>query len=650
MSLLTALYRTYNSAIENDMVDRTEMLNHQTVLLPVYHSSKKSTGLNDIIEVTLSEEGKFIKAEWVNQDKIVIYPVTEDSIIRSSSKIAPHPLCDELSYLAVELNPEKHIEYERVRKDWVSYMEEKKPNQLLKIIDRYLSEGSILTDCISSLFSDVNYDITENYSIILKVGKKKEKVINLNKTFVTFRVEVDKSNEPDLTVSTDKGIHQNYISYVRSKNMKKSQERCDISGEITYCVSRHRGLIGNAKLISSNNKEAYYGRFDDGEEIIHIGYETSQKIHLMLKYLLENYQNNKKIGEDCYVINWFSNDIGNEEQINLIDGIYLHEAVLDETLDDEEEDEILKTLGGSISAAINDYITGKYKKIPEGKFYIMIIEKSSKGRIAVKYFKELQKSELMERVKLWYQNTSWSFYNNKTKAVIEATPSLYKFADSLLGKENDKGYLECKNSNLKTKTIERLLLCILENRRFPYDLKNRMLYNLYNRNSYEKTWNYVLSVGCSIFKKYQMDYYKSEVNFNMISSDRQTRSYLYGRLLAAYEKLEQDVLNSRVSDNKNRRPTNAERFWNAYNRMPAKTLMILENKIRPYKDILIKLNNKSFSNYDRIIQNIMCELRKLDNYESEKNRPLDEDFIFGYYAQKQEFYIKKEEKQSNVTQ
>lgn len=136
----------------------------------------------------------------------------------------------------------------------------------------------------------------------------------------------------------------------------------------------------------------------------------------------------------------------------------------------------------------------------------------------------------------------------------------------------------------------------------------------------------------------------------MISSDRQTRSYLYGRLLAAYEKLEQDVLNSRVSDNKNRRPTNAERFWNAYTRMPAKTLMILENKIRPYKDILIKLNNKSFSNYDRIIQNIMCELRKLDNYESEKNRPLDEDFIFGYYAQKQEFYIKKEEKQSNVTQ
>ena len=55
MSVLTALYQTYNNALKNDMVDRTDLLDQQTLLLPVYHSSKKSTGANDIIEVTLSE-------------------------------------------------------------------------------------------------------------------------------------------------------------------------------------------------------------------------------------------------------------------------------------------------------------------------------------------------------------------------------------------------------------------------------------------------------------------------------------------------------------------------------------------------------------------------------------------------------------------
>lgn len=644
MSLLTALYRTYNSALENNMVDRTELLQQQAILLPVFHSSKKSTGSNDVIEVTVSDKGEFIKAEWMTKDQIVIYPVTEESIIRAGNKIAPHPLCDELSYLAKELDPQKHEQYERVRKDWVSYMEVENYNRLLSIIDVYLRQQSIFSDCVNSLFSNTNYEITENYFIVTNKGEKKEKKFDLRKTFVTFRVETNRSDEPDISVSTNKELHQNYISYVRKRNSEKPQERCDISGENTYCVSRHRGLMGNAKLISiSNRKETYYGRFDNGEEIVHIGYETSQKIHLMLKYLLDNHQNYKEIGDSCFIVNWYLNDINNEEKIDLINGISPNETIIVDALDDEdEENERPKTIGGSVSKAINDYITGTYKKIPEDKFYIMILEKSSEGRISVKYFKELLKSELYERVKYWYQSTSWTFFNSKEKKFIEITPSLYRYADSLLGTENDEGVLECKKSKLRTKTVERLLLCLLEHRRFPHDLKNRMLHNLYNRYSYEKTWNYILSIGCSVFKKYQIDnYMKGEVR-DMLDTTKKTRSYLYGQLLAAYEKIELDAINARTFDNKIRRPTNADRFWSAYTRMPAKTLIILEEKLKPYKLILLKMNYKAYSYYDKIIQNIMCKLREAENYEQDKNRALDEDFIFGYYAQKQEFYTKKE--------
>ena len=202
--------------------------------------------------------------------------------------------------------------------------------------------------------------------------------------------------------------------------------------------------------------------------------------------------------------------------------------------------------------------------------------------------------------------------------------------------------MECKNSKLKTKTVERLLPCVLEHRKLPLDLKNRMLQNLCNRNSYEKTWNYVLALGCSIFKKHQIDDRKKEEVSEMLDVNEQSRSYLYGRLLAVYEKLERDALNSRGSDNKDRRATNAERLWSAYTKMPGRTLKILEEKVRPYREGLIKANYGSVKYYDGILADVTSRLREAENFEQVKNRALDEDFVFGYYAQKQDFYTKKE--------
>ncbi|WP_243173483.1 type I-C CRISPR-associated protein Cas8c/Csd1, partial [Enterococcus cecorum] len=86
-------------------------------------------------------------------------------------------------------------------------------------------------------------------------------------------------------------MHNQYIDYVESLNLPKGI--CNISGEEQQLTSKHRGLLGNAKLISvSNNKENYQGRFSNGEDIISVGYKTSEKIHLMLKFLLENRNTN----------------------------------------------------------------------------------------------------------------------------------------------------------------------------------------------------------------------------------------------------------------------------------------------------------------------------------------------------------------------
>lgn len=642
MSVLDALYKTYNRALENGMVDQTERFLQGPVLLPVYHSSKRSTGSNDMIEVTLDENGGFIKAEWMEKDKTAIYPITEKSIIRSGSTSAPHPLCDEFSYLSKEIDAKKHNDYIDGLNEWIDYMEEGHYNQLLKTISVYIEQETILGDCINSLFSGYQYIINEDYSVIISSGEKTKKTINFDKIFITFQVEMDESTRENLSVNRDRMLHQNYIDYVRYINFLLPQTKCDISGDTTYCVSRHRGLMGTAKLVSiSNHNETYYGRFSDGEEIVRIGYEVSQKIHLMIKYFLENNQNKKQIGDSCFLINWFSDDIGNEERINLMDPISP-----DIEKDDNEVDDIPKTFGGGISSVINDYISGKTDHMNSSeKFYIMILDKISPGRISVKYFKEILKSDLLERVEDWYKTTSWPIYNGVANKIIEQTPSLFRYADTIFGLENAKGYMECKNKKLRSKTIERLLPCVIEHKRIPADLRNRMLENLCNRTSYDKAWNSVLAVGCSVFKKYQVDYQHKEGVSELLDTNKCDRSHLYGRLLAVYEKLEQDVLGKDSFTKESKRNTNAERLWSAYTKMPARTLMILEDKIRPYKERLLKNNFGAAKRYDIIITEIINLLSGIDNFEKEKNRALNEEFIFGYYAQKQEFYKKKENKE-----
>ena len=65
------------------------------VLLPPFHTTVTAQ-----IQVTLSAGGKFLCASKVeSEDKLTIIPITEKSGSRTAGK-APHPLCDNLRYLA----------------------------------------------------------------------------------------------------------------------------------------------------------------------------------------------------------------------------------------------------------------------------------------------------------------------------------------------------------------------------------------------------------------------------------------------------------------------------------------------------------------------------------------------------------------------
>ena len=91
MSWIEKLYRTYENNLKH-VGDQNEAI----PLLPLYHNTQHAQ-----VHVFLDGDGNYLRASVVNKDDAqTIIPATEESAGRSSSKIAPHPLCDTLQYVA----------------------------------------------------------------------------------------------------------------------------------------------------------------------------------------------------------------------------------------------------------------------------------------------------------------------------------------------------------------------------------------------------------------------------------------------------------------------------------------------------------------------------------------------------------------------
>ena len=105
------------------------------------------------------------------------------------------------------------------------------------------------------------------------------------------------------------------------------------------------------------------------------------------------------------------------------------------------------------------------------------------------------------------------------------------------------------------------------------------------------------------------------------------RSYLFGRLLALYEKLERATYSE---EDKKKRETNSERYREVFVQRPGYGLVTLENKIRPYKK---KLRNNQYNLLTYFNKEIGEVMKKMDKETIESNERLDEKYILGYYHQ-----------------
>nr|WP_288733741.1 type I-C CRISPR-associated protein Cas8c/Csd1 [uncultured Anaerobutyricum sp.] len=639
MSWMRALYDTY---------DNLE-LQEKEGLLKIAHSTQKAH-----IEVQLSKDGKIIAANFLPSKKSdTVIPVTEESASRSSGA-APHPLLDKIKYLAGdyelytgESNEEHHQKYMDNLKKWC---DSQYGDYKIEVLYKYLQENRLIHDLVErGIFSlDEKKHLTkkwENASEKLTKGEQKD-------AFIRFQVD-------GVDLWEDTKLQENYIHYYLSNGGEIGF--CQVTGrEERLCVnhpSKIRNSGDKAKMISSNDKTnfTYRGRFHDVGEAYTISYEASQKVHNALKWLIE--KQGVEIGDKVFVL-WETKE---EKVPHILENTAGMLAAYEEEEDffasygEEENETEVKEQNADVAERFDRAMRGYRGNLRVDSHFVLLgVDAATTGRLSVIFSREYlgtDGNELIERIERWHKECTWniSTYDKKKQKRFYFTgaPSPYEIALVMYGIEKEKGkkeYLEESKESKKVvaDTIERILPCIVDEKKVPIDIIRRVVYQAQHPQNYKsKTlWRQVLSIACALMRRHLIE----EGEECMVMKSPESLDAKCGRMLAIADAIEARVLWEEQID----RNTTAMRYYTKFCENPCDTWVIIQKNLKPYE---MKLKGKA-----KKLQTMLGEISaSISEEEFQKIRNLDGTFCLGFDSQRYEIIeemkrIKKENEEKKMKQ
>ena len=633
MAWLKTLAETYDIYSDLAGIDK----NNQAVLLPISHST-----FNAQIEVTIDLEGNFQNARKLDKgnEVITIIPVTEDSAARSSG-IAPHPLCDKLCYVAGDYtlytgdNKEAYFQaYIQQLQDWV---ESNYTHPVVQAVYKYLGKKTLIHDLVMSK----TLDLDDN-------GRLTDltKIHGLGQTGANIRFIVWGGNIPQ-EVWKNQELYRKYSGYYQEKAGEK--KLCYASGKIESCSEKHPSKIRNsgdkAKLISGNDALGftYRGRFTSKEQAASVGYDTSQKAHNALRWLIQKQGYTR---DESAIVCWMVNrdmQLPNvmKDSINACNDIDDFDFDFDMIGQGEDSPVNKHDTGKYFAEKFNDAVNGYVNKFRmDDKVAIIALDAATTGRLSIVYYDEMGGTQYAEAILNWQKHCRWrrtvrveKSEDGKRKITCECTPSPRDMALAAFGVQRSE-WLEA-DSKLIRGTVKRLLPCITcKGIQIPLDLiKAAARCASMPQSMSDYVWyNDVLCVVCAMIR---FNYEKEDrMMENFLNDNMDNRNVLFGRLLAVYDYMEQRAMfeydeNGRV---KERRTTNAKRYWNAYSSRPAKTFQTIKQNLVPYEKRLSDFELIKFEDWTSEIMSHFAE-NEFDN------RALSEMYLPGYYQQME--YMKK---------
>lgn len=635
MSWLEKCYETYENCQQEIGIQKFQAEGDKrsyVPLLPVAHTTQLVN-----IEVELDQSGDFQDARLLAKDEqTTIIPCTEESSARTSG-VVPHPLVDKLQYIAADYPAYGGTKksgwnlYHTQLQDWCS-----SPYADAKVcaVLRFLEKGCLVASLVKKhiLFLDENGKMPTKWT-----GNKDEKPKILEtlasadqtESFVRFRVG-------GIDLAQDEAVRESFIHYYEMKQQRV--DYCTVQGKqmavSTLSPYKIRNPGDRAKLISSNDSTnyTYRGRFVTAEQALSIGYETTQKAHSALRWLIS--KQGCSNGDQTVVV-WGTKgepipDI-TADSMDLGDDFAAAFAQLGQP-------QLPPATESEYAERFNKAIQGYGKALDEkANTVVMILDSATQGRLSIRYYRELAGSELMKNITDWHRNFAWKLNYRSAPESAEpgqkpkwkrvsfwGAPSPADIAKVAYGEKADKKIIQ--------QTVERLVPCITEGKYLPRDL---MLSAVHRATAgiglepweYQKTCGIACALICGYYHRNKKeDFVMTDGKY--VDETIDDRSYLFGRILACAEQIERRV----QSQTGETRPTNAERLRLVFVQRPAKTTALLQQKLTPYLNRM-RANGVSRDKRYSTLQELVGRLGA-ENY---TNKPLNELYLLGYACQMMDF-------------
>lgn len=654
MSWLAKLYETYEAVGKDDQLKES--------LEPYFHKYEQCH-----IEIIIDGEGNFIRAEslvhevsygkqtyWKGEETLI--PITPKSLTGRTSGPAPYPLAEQIQYVAKDYpdfggKKESYFKkYQSLIDSWVS---SKFTHPKVEAVKKYIEKGAVVHDLLDA---GILYSYVDDGSILLitnwaKQGpcekdsnKKLPKPPLLNAVNAgeqgnaKIRWRVQLPGEPDDLTWGDPSLIEKWQAFSEDRNQENGI--CQLLGKASFIANSHpKGIIkkiNDAKLISVPTDSTYLtfrGRFTDSNQACALSFEVSQKAHNVLRWLIarQGYQN----GEQA-IVAWavsgkpipeLMEDIWTalNQELGLPTEIKLDEPVVDHSID----------AGQSFALQLNNYMRGYSENLkPSESIVVLALDAATKGRLGVTYYRELLASEFFQRLENWHSQFAWpQRHTIEGTSSKEAKKIVWPVSSPVPRSIADAAYGDILKSNdtLRKSLHERILPCIVDGSLFPRDILDSAVRRASNRNSCENwEWERNLGVACALYR----GFYQRHPDINQrrtyamtLEESNKSRDYLYGRLLAIAERIEEIAL----SVGGENRPTTAARLMQRFADRPSSTWRNIELGLQPYMHRLQSSRPGFLTNRKKELDDVTSAFQPGD---FSKDKALSGEFLLGYHCQR----------------
>ena len=606
MSWMQKLYRTYESILEQGVIDDTEPLT------PVGHTIQ-----NAHIVIVIDGQGNFQTARVMPPKTAILLPATESSENRTSGE-APHPLADKIQYVAKDYanyGGEKKAYFDGYLKQLKTWCESPFTHPKVQAVLNYVTKGQVVANLVEAGIFQLDLDgkVLNKWETegdappIFSVLPKTKGEIEFGSALVCWQVEI--AGDVHSQTWTDKTIQQSWTDYAASEKAEKGF--CLVQGEETIISTMHPAKLRHtgdkAKLISSNDTAGYTfrGRFATAEEAASVSADVSAKAHSALRWLIsrQGIQNGDQVTVAWAIsgkpvpspikdisseIDWDNLDISAVENPDEITTQRLSENT-------EPSPDWSVNIGRAAAQIIKKKLHGYQAELKaHEQISLIMLDSATPGRMALTYYQEFLPADYFANLDAWIDDFSWyqrySIEVPNGKKTDKRTqwrfvpPSPYSIADAVYGKS--------LSDTLKKQLYTRLLPVIADGTSVPIpeDLVRQSFQvacNPFVNHRLEDgekirsaNWQRNIGVACALYKGWRArhhDLSKRRIYPMSLDTENRSRDYLYGRLLAVAENTESYALYLAGE----KRSTTAERYMQRFAEHPFATWRNIELALKP---------------------------------------------------------------------